>query len=79
MSRSHKHTPISGITTARSEKDYKRQRHGQERARERQALQHAYDDIDSPTFELAPYNAWDAPKDGKVWRGDDIDCRGMRK
>jgi predicted GNAT superfamily acetyltransferase len=39
MSRSYRHTPVTGITTARSEKDDKRQAHRNLRAATRAALE----------------------------------------
>lgn len=68
MSRSFLHHPYSGITTARSEKDYKQASHRSFRARERQML-HTYledDDLDIYLPEPMQFgDPWGGPKDGK--------------
>jgi gamma-glutamylcysteine synthetase len=64
MSRSRRHTPICGITYARSNKEFKVIEHGRERAEVRAAL--AGDVVDT----LHPKqfgNEWASPRDGKRW------------
>ena len=68
MSRSRKQTPISGITSARSEKVEKQANHRRERRHVRQKL-----DVD-PTADLIPHtkelsNPWSMAKDGKMYLG----------
>jgi hypothetical protein len=63
MSRSYKKTPIFGMTTAKSEKEYKVAQHRVERSRVRTAINSG--DYESIEVEMAPYNDWDAPCDGK--------------
>lgn len=71
MSRSRKKHPITGITTAETEKEFKQQEHQRERARVRTAL--ANFDADE---EVLPHpkqfgDPWNGPKDGKViWTED---------
>lgn len=60
MSRSRRHTPVHGHTTARSEKDDKRIAHSRERAMVRDALAHERE----PT-RLPRDGAWEFSKDGK--------------
>jgi hypothetical protein len=68
ISNSYRKTPVFGMTTAESEKEYKRAQHQIERSRVRDAI--ALGDYESIEVELAPYNAWDAPCDGKhYWSG----------
>jgi hypothetical protein len=63
MSRSHRHTPICGITTAASEKDDKRRWHRRFRQRNRQRV--------CQDREPLPLDAvgdpWLMAKDGKQW------------
>lgn len=63
MSRSHKHTPITGITTAESEKDDKRMANRRERARNRQRVRQGMEPMDRRLFG----NPWDFAKDGKQY------------
>jgi len=63
MSRSYKKHPFCGIAST-SDKWYKRMRHGAERSRLRAKLAHW--DFDGLEFELAPYDDWASPKDGKI-------------
>ena len=63
MSRSRKRTPICGITTARSDRAWKRRGHRSYRQCERQAL-HAGRDV--PDRRLC-MNVWASDKDGKQW------------
>lgn len=75
MSRSRKKNPITGMTTAETEKEYKRQEHQRERAGVRAALA----DFDAEG-EALPHpkefgNPWAGPKDGKCIRKDDRKAR----
>lgn len=63
MSRSFRHTPIIGITTARSDKPYKRAEHGRERCALREALCHSDGHIHPKAFG----NPWSSCKDGKQY------------
>lgn len=68
MSRSRKRTPITGITTASSEKRDKLAAHRRERRRVRTVL-HA-----TPSADVLPHrrelsDPWTYAKDGKVYRG----------
>ena len=73
MSRSKKKTPICGMTTAQSDKPYKKIRAGTERAKERALTQKAILGDESATESLevenAPFNDWAGEKDGKQWFG----------
>lgn len=64
MSRSERHTPISGITTARSEKRDKQRWHRRLRAAVREAL--ARGDEVMPV-ERDVSDPWSMAKDGKTW------------
>jgi hypothetical protein len=65
MSRSRRKTPVTGLTTARSDKPYKVDEHQRERHHVRQRLKATADDID-PKLHRRPYgDPWNAPKDGK--------------
>ncbi len=66
MSRSCRKTPIIGITTARSDKPFKADEHGRERAAVRRRLCINADDTGLPHAK-AFGNPWAAPKDGKIW------------
>jgi hypothetical protein len=70
MSRSRKKVPVCGLTTADSEKWYKRWWHRRYRRKERRAIQR--DDELMPHFREVS-NPWLAPKDGKFWHVDDGD------
>lgn len=64
MSRSRKKTPIFGITTARSDKPFKKAEHQRERSAVKKAL--------AQRKELLPHpkkfgNPWASPKDGRKW------------
>jgi hypothetical protein len=66
VSRSFRHTPVTGITTARSEKQDKRQAHRNLRAAERAAMETAMETGDAvfPVLrEVA--NVYSFEKDGK--------------
>ncbi len=75
MSRSRRKTPIFGMTTNDSEKDFKQQEHQRERAAVRTALQSDADLLPDPK-EFG--NPWAGPKDGKnYWK--DAKPSNMRK
>jgi hypothetical protein len=61
MSRSHRHTPVTGICCATSEKLYKRLRAKLERRKVKAAIRRG----DSPAYELAPWDEWASGRDGK--------------
>ena len=89
MSRSRKQTPISGITTAKSEKDDKRILHGKLRARLRVAIKKMLSEESSEGYVVPKYdevhNKWSMAKDGKTYwhpkKHGDWSCfkRMMRK
>ena len=67
MSRSRKHTPITGNTTARSEKEFKRSTNRALRRSEHMRTHAALVTDDDPEY-LAPKekgDPWGGPKDGK--------------
>ena len=71
MSRSRKKTPISGNTTAKSEKKFKQASNRNFRHRVHQAL-YAGMQGDLSCFDILPEkkeitNIWDGPKDGKSY------------
>lgn len=80
MSRSRKKRPITGITKADTEKEFKQQEHQRERANIRTVLS-AYDG----EGDVLPHpkqfgNPWSAPKDGKRdWTGDSFETKAKRK
>ena len=63
MSRSRKKKPITGITLAESDKEFKRQEHQRERSRVRDALKTDKEVLPHPKEFGDP---WDSPKDGKI-------------
>ena len=73
MSRSRRHTPIIGIGSAGSERDFKRQTHQAFRTKQRVILKKVLDEEDAEV--LLPHrnneveNLWSGPKDGKHWVG----------
>jgi hypothetical protein len=77
MSRSYRKTPIIGVCGSDGMRAYKAYRAGQERARVRGKLAHG--DYDGLEFELAPWDEWDCPRDGKEWWGDELPIREWRK
>lgn len=80
MSRSRKKKPITGVTTARTEKDWKQQEHQRERANVRTALANFDEDGDVLPAPLEFGNPWDGPKDGKMdWSGMDFEKKAKRK
>lgn len=63
MSRSRKRLPICGVTTAASDRDWKRDSHTRMRAATREALHHGRE---MPTvYECS--DVWNSDKDGKQW------------
>jgi len=65
VSRSRRHTPITGITTSESEKWYKTHIHRRERVRVHTLLKIGrYEEAET---QVIRYNAWDAPKDGRQY------------
>ncbi len=66
MSRSRRHTPVCGITTARSEKADKRQAHRRLRARTRSVAARAHSETDTVWPGLRDVSdPWAMAKDGK--------------
>lgn len=66
MSRSKQHTPVTGVTTARSEKEWKRDNNRKLRSRSKQRLGNTLD----PDALVLPLmrevsNVWSGPKDGR--------------
>ena len=66
MSRSRRKTPISGVSTAPSDKPFKASEHGRERAAVRQALANGTDAPDPKLFG----DPWRGEKDGKQYAPD---------
>lgn len=70
MSRSYRRTPIFGMTTAPSERQYKADEHQRERHHVRQRLRVAADDADHQLHRRAFGNRSGGPKDGRdYWSG----------
>ena len=67
MTRSHRHAPVYGRASDRAGW-YKRFRAHLERARLLSRLRHG--DYEGLEFELAPWNEYDCPRDGKKWDPD---------
>lgn len=65
MSRSRRKTPISGVTTARSDKLFKRVEHRRERRAVRHVLDVTVDDVGIPGRKLFG-DPWNSQKDGKL-------------
>lgn len=75
MSRSYRKTPITGMTTAESDKRFKKAEH----KRERRKLK-ATDLTDETPPDPRTYgNAWASEKDGKQWIDPETDPKLMRK
>lgn len=71
MSRSRKKKPITGITLAETEKEFKQQEHQRERARVRTALANLDEDGDVLPHPKEFGDPWNGPKDGKqIWSDD---------
>lgn len=78
MTRSRKKTPITGITTAESEKAEKLAAHKRERRSVRQAIQ------SDPDSEILPHtreisSPWLMAKDGKQYLGNQAKPEQLRK
>lgn len=69
MSRSRRTTPIFGMTTARSDAEWKAKAARQLRHRARQIIVTTLDDIGLAGKCWDAVNPWSAPKDGKHWYG----------
>lgn len=67
MSRSYRHSPIFGVTTTASERQFKATEHQRERHHVRQRLRIAADDTDHRLHRRPFGNPWNGPKDGKVY------------
>ena len=73
MSRSRKHTPITGHTTARSEKQDKRIHNRRFRRTIKLALHDILNDLDKMLPELKEiWEEWDMDKDGKAYWDKEI-------
>ncbi len=66
MSRSHRKTPISGVTSAASDKRFKKAEH----SRERSAAKVAVTKGKQPQSPKAFGDPWKGEKDGKLYRPD---------
>lgn len=69
MARSRKKNPISGVTTARSEKLWKRFVNRKLRQKARILLAKEAEILPENVKEVS--NVWDGPKDGRVYWGKD--------
>ena len=71
MSRSRKKTPKTGIASGSGMDRFKQMRAGQERARLRTAMTQMEPSADGSGLEveMAPWDEWDSPRDGKQWLG----------
>jgi hypothetical protein len=78
MSRSRRHTPITGITTAKSEKRDKVMAHRRERRVVKVILEYYSDDTLLPAPKLFG-DPWGADKDGKHWFAQKTLPKLMRK
>lgn len=70
MSRSRRKTPIGGITTAKSEAEWKAKAARRLRAAARQILASRPEDDKLSGKRWEVVNPWDGPKDGKRWFGN---------
>lgn len=68
MSRSRKKHPITGITTAETDKPFKQQEHSRERAAVRDALKAEKEVLPHPKGFGDP---WNSDKDGKKYQSND--------
>ncbi|WP_282093613.1 hypothetical protein [Epibacterium ulvae] len=75
MSRSYRKTPICGMTTAASDKAFKKAEH----KRARRALSACDLEFDNAPSDKQYGNPWGAPKDGKQWIGPERCPKIMRK
>ena len=78
MTRSRKKTPISGITTAESEKQDKRLANRRVRRAVKQALATSVD-VDVLPHRRDLTNPWTMAKDGKMWFNADRFPEALRK
>lgn len=69
MSRSRKKNPVTGITLAETEKEFKQQEHQRERARVRTALSNLGEDQEVLPHPKEFGSPWAGPKDGKWYHG----------
>ena len=69
MSRSRRHTPISGWTGVSSEKEFKQQEHKRERSTVKATLTNFLDDAELPHPKKYG-NRWAGPKDGRGYFGN---------
>lgn len=69
MSRSRKKHPITGMTTAETEKEFKQQEHQRERARVRTALADFDAEGDALPHTKQFGDPWSGPKDGRRYHG----------
>lgn len=77
MSRSRKNTPVTGITTARSEAEDKRIWHKRARAMMRARL---LEPDPAPVIDIEASSDWLMSKDGKrYWGGTDFEPQAVRK
>lgn len=80
MTRSRKKRPITGTTTARSDKPFKVAEHRRERHHVRQRLRATEDDTDARLNRRPFGDPWLGPKDGKTdWTGFDYEKKAHRK
>lgn len=80
MSRSRKKKPITGVTKADTEKEWKQQEHRRERARVRTALSNFDEDGGVLPAPVEFGDPWKGPKDGKMdWSGMDYERKAKRK
>lgn len=77
MSRSYRSSRFFGVTTARSERQFKAAEHRRERHHVRQRLHVVPDDADRRLHREPFGNPWAAPKDGKFY-WPDAGRRSMR-
>ena len=78
MSRSRRKTPISGITTAESEAEWKAKAARSARHATKQTLLQTLDGDQLEVKRWAHVDPWTGPKDGKGWFRSS-DPRNMRK
>jgi hypothetical protein len=76
VARSRKKAPITGITSAKSEKTDKQLAHRKERRKVRQVVE-SEPEVLPHTREVS--NPWAMAKDGKVYLGEQLPARRRRK
>jgi hypothetical protein len=67
MSRSFRKTPIIGITTSPTDREYKREFQSRSRADKRALCKKLRDNHEYEVNNTPRYDEWCAPKDGKRW------------